>query len=140
MLFLIACFITEQARCLDMGDHIVVGGDFNDSVFADDVVALLELFDMHNLIFECHDPSDAPKTYFRTSDGRVIDGLWGTPGVEVERCGHLVFLTSDSTRNSETGLLSPLRWRMNVLVVHWLAAAIIHWHAPSVCFKFGFLR
>ena len=44
---------------------------------------------MRNLIFEKHDPTQAPKTYFRTSEGRIIDGIWGTETIQVKQCGYL---------------------------------------------------
>ena len=44
---------------------------------------------MRNLIFDRHDSSQAPKTYFRSSEGRIVDGMWGTTGLVVEQGGYL---------------------------------------------------
>ncbi len=80
---------TELQTWIDEGDQIIVGGDINESVFHKSVTDLFNSFDMRNLIFDLHDPTDAPKTYFYTSEGRVIDGLWGTPGIQAHRAGYL---------------------------------------------------
>ncbi|MEM7565379.1 MAG: DMT family transporter, partial [Pseudomonadota bacterium] len=54
--------------------------------------SIVEFFARHkmrNIIFEHHDFAEAPRTYIRTSNGRVIDGMWATPGIKAERCGYL---------------------------------------------------
>jgi exonuclease III len=79
----------ELATWIDMGDTIVIAGDVNESVFHHSISDIFDQFHIRNLIFDIHDPSEAPKTYFRTAGGRIVDGLWGTPGVEVIRYGYL---------------------------------------------------
>ena len=79
----------ELTEWIDQGDQIVVGGDMNESVFHESITSLFDTFNMRNLIFDMHDPAHAPKSYFRTTEGRIVDGLWGTPGIHVERCGYL---------------------------------------------------
>ena len=79
----------EVQTWIDMGDQIVIGGDVNESVFHLSIQSLFEHFNMSNMIFDKHDSTNAPKTFFRSSEGRIIDGFWGTPGVEVTRCGYL---------------------------------------------------
>ena len=71
------------------GDHILVGGDVNENVMHHSITSLFEDFHMTNLIFDHHDPSTAPSTYFRSSEGKVMDGIWGTPGLHVAQCGYL---------------------------------------------------
>ncbi len=82
-------FQLELSEWIDQGDQIVVGGDVNESVFHRSITSLFDTFNMRNLIFDMHDPTHAPKSYFRTTEGRIVDGLWGTPGIHVERCGYL---------------------------------------------------
>ena len=79
----------ELQTWIDMGDAIVIAGDVNVSVFHRSIKALFEEFNIRNLLFDLHDPTDAPKSYFRTSEGRIVDGIWGTPGVDVIRGGYL---------------------------------------------------
>ena len=43
---------------------------------------------MINLMFDRHDPRGAPVTYYKSSEGKILDGLWCTPGIEVHRCGY----------------------------------------------------
>ena len=44
---------------------------------------------MHNLIFQNHDKTDAPTTFFRNKNGKVLDGIWGTANISAVKCGYL---------------------------------------------------
>ena len=54
----------EMEEWLQLGDQIIVGGDVNDKIHDPEVSTFFSNLSMHNLIFEHHDPSDAPMTYF----------------------------------------------------------------------------
>ncbi len=82
-------FETELQEWIQEGDQIVVQGDVNDSVFDDPILGLFTRNNMRNLIFELHDAAEAPQTYFKTSEGRIVDGIWGTPGIKAEQGGYL---------------------------------------------------
>ena len=71
-----------------LGDHIITCGDANESVFHSSITEFLEPYNPRNLIFTTHDPSNAPRTYCRTTSGRIIDGLWGSPSIQVAQCGY----------------------------------------------------
>jgi hypothetical protein len=74
---------------IDDGDQVMVCGDLNHDVFSKTVGSLFESLNMTNLIYDKHDPSDAPSTYFLNEEGKVVDGIWGTPGLKATRCGYL---------------------------------------------------
>ena len=108
---------TALIEWLDTGDHIVVGGDVNESVLHPSIVDLFTECGLTNLIFDMHGSDGAPRSYYNTSEGRVVDGLWGTPGVEVVQCGYLEpgdfpgnhsLLWADITYNSVLGHNPPL--------------------------------
>lgn len=82
-------FKKELQEWIQMGDQVIVAGDVNQSIFDDDITSIFEQHNMRNVIFEMHDPQNAPKTYFRSSEGRIVDGIWATPGIEALQCGYL---------------------------------------------------
>lgn len=82
-------FKAELATWIQAGDQIVVGGDVNESVFHHTILDMFQEAGMRNLIFDVHGSRNAPKTYYNTAEGRVVDGIWGTPGIQVHRCGYL---------------------------------------------------
>ena len=82
--------LREELRSwCDAGDQLVVGGDVNESVFHHSITNLFNEFNMRNLIFAVHDRTNAPQSYFNTTEGRIVDGLWGTAGLQVTKCGYL---------------------------------------------------
>ena len=85
-------FFQDLAQELDewtlLGDHIIICGDVNESVFHSSITDFLEPFNLRNLIFTTHNPSNAPRTYYRTTSGRIIDGMWGSPSIQVAQCGY----------------------------------------------------
>jgi len=44
---------------------------------------------MHNLIFQNHDKTNAPTTFFWNKNGKVLDGIWGTANISAVKCGYL---------------------------------------------------
>ena len=74
---------------LEQGDQIVVGGDVNESIFDDQIDGLFQEIGMQNAIFSIHPRENAPTTYYRTESGRIVDGLWSTPGLTIQRGGYL---------------------------------------------------
>ena len=79
----------EMTSWIAAGDHLLVGGDVNENVMHHSIASLFESFHMSNLIFDMHDPTTAPSTYFRNTEGKIMDGIWGTPGLHVAQCGYL---------------------------------------------------
>ena len=110
-------FKAELQEWIDAGDQIIVGGDINGSVFEQEIINIFEEHFMTNLIYERHDPTDAPKTYEESPEGRVIDGVWATPGIHAKRCGYLrpglyqtkhSLISADITFDSALGHNPPL--------------------------------
>ena len=79
----------ELAEWLETGDQIVIAGDVNESVFHESIAGIFERHNLRNVVFEGRDPTTAPKTYYNTAEGRVIDGMWATPGITAIRSGYL---------------------------------------------------
>jgi hypothetical protein len=71
------------------GDQVIVCGDLNHNVFSKTVTTFFESLNMTNLIYDKHNPSEAPSTYFLNEEGKIVDGIWGTPGLKAARCGYL---------------------------------------------------
>jgi exonuclease III len=80
---------TEITAWLATGDQIVISGDINENIFSPRVTALFARHNMRNLIFDRHDPTNAPTTYYRTRSNRIVDGMWATPNIIADRCGYL---------------------------------------------------
>jgi hypothetical protein len=74
---------------IEEGDQVMIGGDLNHDVFSQTVISLFESLGVTNLIYNRHDPSGAPSTYFLDEEGKIVDGIWGTPGLIATRCGYL---------------------------------------------------
>jgi len=80
----------EAKTWLELGDHIIIGGDVNDDIFGDDIKKLFrDELHMKDLIYSCHPQSEAPATYVRNGNRKTIDGLWGTQGIKVHACGYI---------------------------------------------------
>jgi hypothetical protein len=77
-------FEVELQEWIDLGDHVVVGGDINEDVSHPDIEALFLRHGLHNVIFSHHDRSNAPPTFSRGN--RVIDGLWATAALDISAC------------------------------------------------------
>ena len=101
----------------DEGDQLIVGGDVNEHVLHHSIVNLFKHFNMDHLIYKMHGTDHTPKTYSRSPDGRVLDGLWCTPGIQAVQSGYLApkdffgdhsLLWADITYNSSLGHNPPL--------------------------------
>ena len=79
----------EMAEWLAEGDQLLVTGDINDNIFSQEISDLFAKHNMRNIIFDRHDPQQAPTTYYRTRSNRIVDGMWATPNIVAERCGYL---------------------------------------------------
>ncbi len=83
----------ELSKWIDSGDHIVLGGDINAHLLDDEVVTLMDKHNLRSLLAERYPIEDIPAHFTcgtdpnQTGRSKVVDGLWGTPGVEVARCG-----------------------------------------------------
>ena len=80
---------SELTSWIAEGDNIIVSGDINDDIFSNHITSLFQRHNMRNLIFDRHDPTHAPTTYYRTSSNRIVDGMWATPNIIADRCGYL---------------------------------------------------
>ena len=80
-------FELELQEWLQLGDHIIVGGDINQPVLHQDIQALFDRHHMINALSSRHDLRIAPATFLYGQD--AIDGLWATQGISVLRCGYL---------------------------------------------------
>ena len=80
---------SELENWIEEGDQIIVGGDVNESVFHPDIQDIFQTFQMRNIIFDLHGANNAPTTYYRTTSGRIVDGIWTTPGISARRGGFL---------------------------------------------------
>jgi hypothetical protein len=77
------------AKWIEMGDQVLVCGDLNHNVLSPKIVSMFQELQMTNLIFDKHDESNAPSTYYRNEEGQIVDGMWGTPGLQATQCGYL---------------------------------------------------
>ena len=82
-------FAAELAEWIDQGDQVLVGGDINQEVSDDEIQAIFAEHDMQNIMLEAHGTHHNKPTYYRTESDRVVDGMWATPGVIIQRCGYL---------------------------------------------------
>jgi hypothetical protein len=71
------------------GDQVLICGDLNHNVLSTKVNEFFEELQMTNMIYDRHDYSNAPSTYFLDEEGKCVDGIWGTPGLKAARCGYL---------------------------------------------------
>ena len=81
-------FEQELEKWIAAGDQIIVGGDVNESVHHHSIHGMFSRNSLHNLLFANHDSTDAPNTYFRNKQDKVIYGIWATPGIVATRCGY----------------------------------------------------
>ena len=79
----------EMREWIAEGDQLIVGGDVNEHIFHPSIVNLFGEFNMRNLIFSMHNPELARKTYSGSPNGRVLDGMWCTPGIQAVQCGYI---------------------------------------------------
>ena len=71
-----------------MGDHVLVAGDVNEEISHPSITHIFQRYDMQNCVFTQHEEHKAPPTHVR-SNGRMVDGMWATPGINVVQAGHL---------------------------------------------------
>ena len=82
-------FKQELNEWIEAGDQVIVGGDVNQSVTHPEIADIFSACDMVNTVFQRHGANDAPTTYYRTTSGRIVDGIWATPGIAVKKAGFL---------------------------------------------------
>jgi len=80
---------TEIQEWIQGGDQVTVGGDPNEEIRGPAIKEFFAGLGMHNLIFQNHDETDAPTTFFRNKNGKVLDRIWGTANISAIKCGHL---------------------------------------------------
>jgi exonuclease III len=79
----------EIKKWIDEGDQVLIGGDLNHDVLSKKVTTMFEDLGMTNLIYDRHDATTAPSTYFLDEEGKTVDGIWGTAGLIASRGGYL---------------------------------------------------
>jgi len=80
---------TEIQEWTQEGDQVIVGGDLNEEIRGPAIKEFFASLGMHNLIFQKHDKTDAPTTFFWNNNGKVLDGIWGTANISAIKCGYL---------------------------------------------------
>jgi hypothetical protein len=71
------------------GDQVLICGDINHDVREEQIIKMFEDLQLVNLIYAKHDVTKAPSTYFLKEEGRIVDGIWGSPGLIATKCGYL---------------------------------------------------
>jgi len=79
----------EIQEWIQEGDQVIVGGDLNEEIRGPAIKEFFASLGMHNLIFQNHDETDAPTTFFQNKNGKVLDGIWGTANISAIKCGYL---------------------------------------------------
>jgi exonuclease III len=79
----------QLSEWIEQGDQVLVCGDLNHDILSPTIVSFFEKFHMTNLIHDRHDSYGAPSTYYQNEQGRSVDGIWGTPGLQVAQGGYL---------------------------------------------------
>ena len=74
---------------VDRGDQLVIGGDVNESVPHPSVSSMFQETGLVNSAFSIHSPEQAPTTHYRNGSSKVIDGIWSTTGIRIQRGGYL---------------------------------------------------
>ena len=77
---------SELRTWLEMGDHVIVGGDVNQNVLHQDIRELFKRNGMHNVLDTKHQLERAPATFMFGQD--MIEGLWATHDIKIKRCGY----------------------------------------------------
>lgn len=80
---------SELQEWLQAGDQVIIAGDINSHIFSQKIEDVFERHNMTNLIFDRHGKENAPTTYYQTQGNRIVDGMWGTPGLAIQRGGYL---------------------------------------------------
>ena len=81
-------FEQELEKWVAAGNQIIVRGEVNESVTHHSIHGMFTRNSLQNLLFANHDSTDAPNTYFRNKQDKVIDGIWATPGITATQCGY----------------------------------------------------
>ncbi len=82
----------------EQGDHIILLLDGNTGMRRSDLQTSLENCQMREVILEKHG-THGPSTYRRNNSDTPIDGIWATPGIEIQEGGYFdydsVFINTD---------------------------------------------
>ena len=54
-----------------------------------EIHGLFDKYNTQNLICNLHDEDEVPATYARNESNEIVDGIWGTPLIEVKKAGFL---------------------------------------------------
>jgi len=80
---------TEIQEWIQEGDQVIVGGDLNEEIRGPAVKEFFANLGMQTLLFQKHEETDAPTTFFRNKSGKVLDGIWGTASISAIKCAYL---------------------------------------------------
>lgn len=71
----------------DQGDHIVLLIDANSNMKLSDISSKFQELSLQEAILTKHGMSD-PSTFRRNTSDSPIDGIWLSPGLQVQACGY----------------------------------------------------
>ena len=78
----------EVKKWIAEGDHVIIGGDFNENILGNRLTAFFRGLGMKNIVLSKHGALRAPPTCIK-NQSHAVDGIWVTPGVIPTRCGYL---------------------------------------------------
>jgi hypothetical protein len=82
--------LLEIQKFLDLGDHLILMLDGNSNMKNSDLSKSLSQLSLSEAILGRHG-NDGPATHKRNSTGTPIDGIWFSPGLEIQRGGYLEY-------------------------------------------------
>ena len=74
---------------IELGDHLIVGKDANESVLHTSIASVFQETGLINSVLSIHPSQKAPTMFHQNSSNKVIDGMWSTPGIQIQRGGCL---------------------------------------------------
>jgi len=90
--------VKDLQKFIELGDNVILLIDGNSNMKQSDLKAALVQIDMEEVIIGKHG-LDGPATHKRNATSGPIDGIWGTPGIVINKGGYFaydeVFLGTD---------------------------------------------
>jgi hypothetical protein len=82
--------VKDLQNFIELGDNVILLIDGNSNMKQSDLKAALEQLDMTEVIIGKHG-SDGPATHKRNAASSPIDGIWGTPGIVIDKGGYFAY-------------------------------------------------
>ena len=79
----------ELSKWYDDGEQLIVSGDFNQEVTEDDIKTYFEKYNMYEVPTTKHE--NTPETHIRNNQGKTIDGIWVSAGINPSASGYLKY-------------------------------------------------